>query len=66
MEGSNWSPNKYMAKVEVKLGITKNMGDFNSVRYDVSLSLEGERGTEDQMYQEANEWVAKKIEEFQK
>ena len=55
---------KLKATVTVTLGVTKNVGNFESVRYDVGLTLEGERGKEDELYQYANEWVGKKVNEF--
>ena len=58
--------NEYTSEVEVQLGVTKNIGDHNFVKYNVSLKLQGPKGTEDKLYEEANEWVGKKVTEFQK
>lgn len=52
---------KLKATVTVQLGITKNLGNYESARYDVALTVEGEKGTEDELYDYAKTWVSTRI-----
>jgi hypothetical protein len=49
-------------RVSVSAGYTKNMGDFESLRVDVGLEIDGKPGeTPEQTYLRAAEWVEKKL-----
>lgn len=51
-------------RVTVSQGFTMNTGDFNSVRHDVTLSIDGKPGdTPDDTYRKVSAWVEKRIEE---
>lgn len=52
-------------EVTVSLGVTKNLGNFESVRYDVSIRLSGDADKREQIYEDANNWVGEKINKFQ-
>ena len=49
--------------VTVSLGVTKNLGNFESIRFDVSLRLTGQ--DKEALYDEATAWVGKKVKDFQ-
>jgi hypothetical protein len=53
-------------KVLVGMGYTKNLGDFDSLRMDVRLEIEGKPGENpDQTYKKASDWVeARLMEQF--
>lgn len=48
--------------VEVKLGFTKNLGNFESLRFDVGISVPCARGKEDKAYAFAYGWADEKLE----
>ena len=54
---------KPMANVGLKVGMTKNMGDFNSLRIDVSLFLPSELDTKslNKTFKRADKWCEKKM-----
>lgn len=57
-------PNVPAHKVSFSLGYTVNAGNFESLRIDVGLEIEGKPGeTPAQTYERASEWVSKKLEE---
>ena len=49
-------------KVSVSLGFTKNLGDFNSLRADVSLEASG-KGHPDATFNKVYDWVESKVAE---
>jgi len=59
---------KPMANVGLKVGMTKNMGDFNSLRVDVSLFLPSEldKKSLDRTFKRADKWCEKKMKNIQK
>ncbi len=59
---------KPMANVGLKVGMTKNMGDFNSLRVDVSLFLPSELDTKslDKTFKRADKWCEKKMKKIMK
>ena len=46
-------------KVRIKLsyGITKNMQNFNSLRLELGLEVDGDKGQEDKLLAQAETWV---------
>ena len=57
-------PDVPVHKVQFSLGYTVNAGNFESLRIDVGLEIEGKPGeTPEQTYQRAADWVAKKLED---
>lgn len=51
-------------KVSFSLGYTVNAGNFESLRIDVGLEIEGKPGeTPEQTYQRVSDWVSKKLED---
>lgn len=49
------------ARVSVAMGMTINLGDYQSARIDVSVSLPCYREEVDDAYAHAREWVEEKI-----
>lgn len=56
--------NEDTCDVTVSLGHTKNLGNFESLRLDVSIRLTGPAEDKERLYKEASEWTGKKIKEF--
>lgn len=52
-----------MSKVQVALGYTKNLGNYESLRVDVSLEMPCALGSEDAAFSTAFDWVDGKVNE---
>lgn len=54
---------KPMANVGVKLGTTKNLGDYNSLRVDVTLFMpsETDKKSIDKTFKKVYKWVDKRL-----
>lgn len=49
------------AEVGIQLGVTKNLGDYEYARIDVSIKVPCPVSDIDQMYERAKTWVAKRV-----
>ena len=60
-----YDDSKPEASVRVALGLTKNLGDFNSARFDVAISIPCNPGTVESAYTAAVQWCDEKVDEIQ-
>ena len=52
---------KPMSYVTMRAGKTTNLGNFESVKFEVSLTQPCEKGGEDEAFKETKEWVDSKL-----
>jgi len=59
---------KPMANVGLKVGMTKNIGEFESVRFDVSLYMPSDTDKEslDRTFKRCDKWCEKKMKKILK
>lgn len=56
---------KTTAEVGFSAGFTKNLGDFNSARFDVSLKVMCDVELVDETFAKINSWVDERLTQFQ-
>lgn len=59
------TPGVEAAKVTVAMGLTKNLGDFNSARFDVAITVPCDPDKVDAAYAAGAQWVDERLTELQ-